>query len=67
MPFPPCPKCKEATVVSEFVGDKWFIICKSDPCARRDNGTMTIGRPLSNGHDLEHDAIEDYTRNRSRL
>lgn len=39
----------------------WFVMCKGDDCARRpDNGSMTAGRPLTNGMASQHLAEEAW-------
>lgn len=56
-----CNVCKSNNVITEKMGEVFFVMCKSDQCARRpDNGQMTAGRPLSNGKPTAAEAEADY-------
>ena len=63
--LPVCDHCGKAPVIERVPGPTdtqlHFVICKSDACARRkDNGAMTVGRPLTNGEPSQNKAEEAW-------
>ncbi len=61
--LPTCQHCK-AQPVLERLGDEgaytWFVMCKSEDCAKRENGAWGAGRPLSNGKPSQYEAERDW-------
>lgn len=72
-----CNHCGGKTVLESMAGAPdpvsgettvWFVMCKNDACAKRkDNGAMTVGRPLTNGHPSQAQAIVAWRSDPKRM